>query len=151
MTEYSFADVLRLTRATRSQLIWWTNKRIIVPGVEDTRGPGHHRRFSFRNLFEIAIATELVDWKIPNERIGRIVEQVSLNTLGDADTKRLKLKGHNAADLVLYIEHDGVMLTIDGTVSNVRKMLGRSRRRAGVLIQVGALLKELERETGDSL
>lgn len=51
-TGYSFADVLKLTTATRSNLIHWTNIGLIKADIDDSPGPGYPRRFSLLNLFE---------------------------------------------------------------------------------------------------
>jgi hypothetical protein len=66
---YSFADVLVLTAATRSNLIHWTNIGIIKPDLADTKGPGHPRRFSTFNLIEIQVAAAINRFRVPAEVI----------------------------------------------------------------------------------
>jgi DNA-binding transcriptional MerR regulator len=67
---FSFADVLKVTNATRSNLIHWTNIGIIKPDVEDTAGPGYPRRFSALNLIEAQLAWTLNRLRIPVATIG---------------------------------------------------------------------------------
>jgi len=52
----SFRDVLTITGATRSQLIYWTHEDV-VQAV--TAGTGHHRRFGFGQLVEVRVAVLL--------------------------------------------------------------------------------------------
>jgi len=66
---YGFNDVLKLTAATRSNLIHWTNIGIITPDLENTGGIGHPRRFSPQNLIEAEIGAALNAFRVPAETI----------------------------------------------------------------------------------
>jgi DNA-binding transcriptional MerR regulator len=66
---YRFKDVVELSGCTRSNLIHWTDKQVIVPDVAGTGGTGHHRLFSFRNVAQAAIARELNRFNIPVAQI----------------------------------------------------------------------------------
>lgn len=66
---YSFADVLVLTSATRSNLIHWTNIGAIKAAIEDTAGPGYPRRFSALNVIEVELAASLNRFRVPVETI----------------------------------------------------------------------------------
>lgn len=63
VADYTFVDVQRLTGAQRGHLARWVDQRIIVPlgggGIS-----GAHRRYSFRNLFEISLAVELQRFRV---------------------------------------------------------------------------------------
>jgi hypothetical protein len=56
---YSFGDALRLTGAERGHLARWAEQGVIHPDLGGGGVSGAHRKFSFRNLFEIALAVEL--------------------------------------------------------------------------------------------
>jgi hypothetical protein len=70
---FSFADVVKFTNATRSNLIHWTNIGIIKPDVEDTAGPGYPRRFSALNLIEVQLAWTVNRFRVPVPTIGQAV------------------------------------------------------------------------------
>lgn len=73
VTGCSFSDVVKWTDATRSNLIHWTNIRIIVPDLEDTAGPGYPRRFSTLNVLEVQLAAEMNRFRLPAALIGDTV------------------------------------------------------------------------------
>lgn len=58
---YGFSEVLRLTGATRAQLIHWTDRRLISASVQETTGTGSPRLFSYTDLLLIRSAVELVE------------------------------------------------------------------------------------------
>jgi hypothetical protein len=167
VAEYSFSDVLRFTKATRSQLIHWTDKKVITAAIEETDGRGHHRRFSFRNLFEVAIAAELVAWKIQIDSIRTIVASVSLNLMSDEEADRVKklapsFNGHDAYGSILYVETPTGISTYHESESIADVLRKRNRklkqlgvaippRRAALSIPIGAILRDLERQTGDHI
>ena len=66
---YSFADLLVLTDATRSNLIHWTNTNIIRAEIEDTDGRGYPRRFSPFNVIEVQLASAINKFRVPVETI----------------------------------------------------------------------------------
>ena len=73
---FSFGEVLKWTSATRSNLIHWTNTKIIKPDVEDTAGPGYPRRFSRLNLLEVELAASVNRFRVPVTLIGQAVRSL---------------------------------------------------------------------------
>jgi DNA-binding transcriptional MerR regulator len=61
---YSFADVLVLTTATRSQLQYWTREGVVTASHAETAGTGIHRRFSTFNLIEIQVCASLARYRV---------------------------------------------------------------------------------------
>jgi len=59
MTSYTFADVMRITGATKSEMTHWTREGIVGADIAPGGGPGRHRKFAFLNLLEASIAVEL--------------------------------------------------------------------------------------------
>jgi DNA-binding transcriptional MerR regulator len=162
MREYSFADVLRLTGVGRSQLVTWTDKGIIIPGITNTTGTGHHRRFSFRNLYEVAVAAQLsAHGRIPLARIKMIVDLVSRNTLSEAEARHMRkvlnlggwlkdfaLNGENTALYVDASQH----FPIDETKSLMKELAQASKPTlGGFVVRTYAILTELQWRTGDTL
>lgn len=76
---YSFADVVRLTSATRSNLIFWADRGIITAAIEDTAGPGYPRRFSYMNLVEAELCAEMNSFKVPARLIADAAEDFRLH------------------------------------------------------------------------
>ena len=79
MQRYRFADVLKHTGATRSQLIYWTHEALITPDIEDTAGTGHHRTFSFRNLVQVRIAALLASRGLSVKAINFVLRALRLS------------------------------------------------------------------------
>lgn len=76
MKTYTFSDVLRLTPATRSQVIHLTAKRVIVPDLSDATGTGNRRAFGLLNLVECTVAHEMVEFGIEHYAIAQILRRV---------------------------------------------------------------------------
>ena len=74
-TVYTTADLLRLTTATKGELIHWGAIRLIQPDIQDTKGSGHHKRFSALNVVEVEIAAALNKFQIPTALIGRGLDE----------------------------------------------------------------------------
>jgi hypothetical protein len=105
MREYTFGEVLSFTGASRSQGIHLTAKRIIAPDFGDSAGTGHHRRFSFYNLVEYALAADLARVGVESYAIGIVLRHLRW-LIGDAKglvswietVGTLKPKGRRALD-----------------------------------------------------
>jgi DNA-binding transcriptional MerR regulator len=164
---YPFGDVMRFSGASRSHLTYWTDIRVIVPEIEDADGPGHRRRFSFRNLYETAIAVELATWKLHVEKIRTVVEALSRHAMSGAAAAKLKaiapsLRGFDAYEALAYVDRNGAVFTYSKR-DPLPKVLRRqdkeiaklgvkvTRPKSGLVINLGAILRELEHATGDTL
>jgi DNA-binding transcriptional MerR regulator len=66
---YTTADLLRLTTATKGNLIHWSAIQLIQPDIEDATGSGHHKRYSALNVIEVDIAAHLSTLKVPTALI----------------------------------------------------------------------------------
>ena len=71
---YTFGDLLKLTRATKTQLVHWAAVKLIRPDVEEGEGTGHHNRYSTLNVFEAEIAATLTLMKLPTATIAVAVD-----------------------------------------------------------------------------
>jgi DNA-binding transcriptional MerR regulator len=147
LTGYTYSDVVRLSGSTPSNLKWWTNKNLIRADVADTAGTGHHRRFSFLNLVEAAIAFELNQYGISVDGMRQMLDAVRFlaftGTPGRLDPAQASLadfrdmlRDRIAANS--YIQDDAARLlgttSADETIANL--MVWRTlidRRFRGVL------------------
>ncbi len=73
---FTMADVMRLTLASRSQLVYWTSCGLIVANVRETSGTGHPRLFDLENLVEIAVAVCLSGYKLPVRSLRWVIHVV---------------------------------------------------------------------------
>ena len=70
---YTFSDALRLTDTRRGHLSRWAERGVIMPDLGGGGSSGSHRKYSFRNIFEIAIATELQQFRVHSSFIEHIL------------------------------------------------------------------------------
>lgn len=68
-------QVLRLTGVSRRRLAYWLDQGIVGADVDEARGRGHVRLFSFRNLIEIRVAVWLRD-KLSLQLIRKVVRRL---------------------------------------------------------------------------
>ncbi len=69
---FTTEQVLRITGLSRRRLAYWLDHRIISADVDEARGRGHVRLWSFRNLVEVSVALWLRD-RVSLQLIGKIV------------------------------------------------------------------------------
>lgn len=65
MKEYTAAEIQKLAKVTKRQLIHWVETSAIIP-LEDDRRRGGKRRFNQQNLIEALICRELNDYRLPS-------------------------------------------------------------------------------------
>lgn len=65
MERVSLTQVARALRVPQHKLIHFCEKRVVVPDLLDARGRGSSRGFSYRNLFEFAVALEMRRMELP--------------------------------------------------------------------------------------
>ena len=169
MAEYKFRDLEALTGATRSDLIYWLDRRGVVrPDVRKAGGAGKHRLFSFFNVFETAIATHLSRYGLEAERIKRILQGLRyqaarIRPTGDvpqpegpsaqwAAFTRPHTRPRVAWLIVRWPFNDFVFYDAEALAAHLANA-GDARFQAPSLIAVDlkAILEDLERKTGDQL
>ena len=57
--QFGFGEVIRLSGATRSQLIHWTDKLLVKASVQEATGRGGWRQFSEEDILLVMAAVEL--------------------------------------------------------------------------------------------
>ena len=145
---YRFGAVLAATGATRSQLIHWTNVRLVTPDVTETTGPGHQRVFSFQNLVEVRVAVFLAGYSI-SVRVMNFILRIVRRAL-----RQMRRTGNR--DRVLRIPGGtrDVNTVWDGTIGELadelRQPVGPATR-AGLVVELGGIVTDLEAATGDHL
>jgi DNA-binding transcriptional MerR regulator len=73
---YTFAEVVRVSGATKSNVTHWAREGLIRPALEQTTGTGHHRRFGFGNLVEARLAKHLNAGGMPIAHMSVLLDHV---------------------------------------------------------------------------
>ena len=135
---YGFADVVKLTTATRSELIHWTNTKIITPAIVDTAGPGYPRRFSLENLVEVELCAAVNRFKVRTTLIADAAESfrhfhrrnIALTDNGPTDGSERFTPGQQSAYLAVLTQEfrhswkkQGLRWPKDGLASQLKKHL----------------------------
>ncbi len=68
-------QVLRITGVTKRRLGYWLDRGIVTAEIDEARGRGHVRLWSFSNLVEVKVALWLRD-RVSLQLIGKIVERL---------------------------------------------------------------------------
>jgi len=68
-------EILDLTGVSRSALTHWVDREIIVPDISASEGRGHGRKYSFRNVVEVALA------RVLTQRFNRLAAAAILHQL----------------------------------------------------------------------
>src|SRR4051812_37469458 len=94
---YSRSDALRLVQGlTENKTTYWGDRALIVPDIGGGGAKGKHRQYSFRNLFEFALALKLDRFHLTTDEIARALR--TLRTLERGRTEDgTRLSGEVAA------------------------------------------------------
>ena len=71
--EWTLTETARLLGEPQHRLIYFCEKGVVRPDVEDARGRGSSRRFSGRNVLEFAVALRLRDLELPATVVGAVI------------------------------------------------------------------------------
>jgi len=74
-TEFFHRDLTRIFPwISPRTLIYWVERGLVQPSIENASGRGSARRYSYSNLIEIAFINELLSIGLPFSKIQRIVK-----------------------------------------------------------------------------
>jgi hypothetical protein len=79
MRQYAPRHVAKHTGVSVPQIKRWTDAGLITADFGGGGAKGKHRRYSFRNLFEVAIALELSKFQIPVRTMAALLEFIRFN------------------------------------------------------------------------
>ncbi len=114
---YQHKDIIKIfPDLSPRSLVSWAEKEILIPGVEDARGRGTVRRYSFDNVIQAGIIRELM-------ALG-VTFRIIKNFLGEKLRKRIKkldyecvlliqwkiFKADNVADEFKVVRHPDVIV-----------------------------------------
>jgi hypothetical protein len=73
MTRLTLTQAAKALGVAQHKLIHLCQKRAVVPDIDDARGRGSSRGFSYRNLFEFAVALEMRRLELPLSIISAVL------------------------------------------------------------------------------
>lgn len=74
MKSYTTEELLEITGVRRNVLVTWLNARRIVPEIAAEVGRGRRSLYSHRNLFEVALASELHIFGVSGAQIQELLD-----------------------------------------------------------------------------
>ena len=132
MRGYSFGEARVLTKTTRNQLTHWTDARIIRAEIAEAGGRGVHRRFSFVNLAEVAVARELSSYGAPRGLLYKWVSSVKLAVREGKTFLRFKPDGRTETRTSETIqfkvrgERSALVVNLKGIVDDLSRATGEA-------------------------
>lgn len=94
--QFNHGDILRIYPWIKPRtLIYWSERGLIQPDFSDASGRGSSRLYSYTNVIEIGIVSELLVNGIPFKRIKTIMTSSAIHEM--KETKHF--------DIVIYTEH----------------------------------------------
>jgi DNA-binding transcriptional MerR regulator len=71
---FSTGDAVRITGVSFRNIDYWARTRFIVPSIEEAKGTGTERKYSFSDLLALRVARELREAGISTQSLRRVVE-----------------------------------------------------------------------------
>jgi len=126
--EWTLTEAARSLGEPQHRLIYLCEKGVVQPDLEDAKGRGSSRRFSARNLLELAVALRLRELALPASVIGAVTHTLRAferKVRDQLHTFRLpeSLRGAAAPDLRVLISDGHLYLSL-GTGKAVPKVYG---------------------------
>ncbi|MEK7996642.1 MAG: MerR family transcriptional regulator [Planctomycetota bacterium] len=155
---YGFNEILELTGLKRSQLTHWADRGIVPPDVSEGGGPGHGRRYSFRNLNEFVLAAVL------SQSLGWEAIRMTLEDLrSNGAWERLADQRKRSEAAILHLQYwfakasptpRSTMPAPTVTFMSLKQAaarVGRSDDVAALIVSLELILSTMEKKTGDTL
>ena len=139
MRAYSSSEVQSLTGVNRNQLTHWTDAGLVQAEIVEAGGRGKHRRFSFMNLVQVAVANELAaGYGVPRARLQAWLPCVSLGVLAG--------RSH------LFFFSDGRSFAggLDTPWLNVTGRKDAPPDRSALVVELKVIVDELSQKTGEA-
>jgi len=136
---FSGAKAAEIVGITYRQLDYWARTDLVRPSLEDAKGSGTRRKYSYRDLLELKAIKSLLDAGIKLETVREVFTYLREQLGEDVTTANLVIQG-NASVL---IQTDGELIDLVKKGQGVLNILPLS----GVKDEVDARIVEL-RPTG---
>ena len=93
---FSGAKAAEIVGITYRQLDYWARTDLVRPSLEDAKGSGSRRRYSYRDLLELKVIKSLLDAGIKLESVREVFVYLQENLGEDVTTANLVIQGNQA-------------------------------------------------------
>ena len=138
---YSGARAAEIVGITYRQLDYWARTDLVRPSLEDAKGSGSRRRYSYRDLLELRVIKSLLDAGIKLESVREVFSYLRDNLGEDVTTANLVIQGNQA----VLVRDGGELIDLVQKGQGVLNVLAL----AGVVEDIDARIVEL-RPTGEA-
>ena len=132
---YSGARAAEIVGITYRQLDYWARTDLVRPSLDDAKGSGSRRRYSYRDLLELRVIKSLLDAGIKLESVREVFSYLRDNLGEDVTTANLVIQGNQA----VLVRDGGELIDLVQKGQGVLNVLALS----GVVHDVDAAIVEL--------
>ena len=128
---YSGTDTAKIVGITYRQLDYWARTDLIKPSLEEAKGSGSRRKYSYRDLLELRIIKTLLDAGIKLESVRDVFTNLREHVGTDISSANIVISG--TSSVVLQTNDELIELMSRGQgVLNILPLAGvKARRRSG--------------------
>jgi DNA-binding transcriptional MerR regulator len=137
---YSGAKAAEIVGITYRQLDYWARTDLVRPSLEDARGSGSRRKYSYRDLLELKVIKTLLDAGIKLESVRDIFSYLREQLGEDVTKANLVIQGSRS----VLIQNDGELIDLVKQGQGVLNILPLG----GVKDEVDARIVELRPADG---
>jgi DNA-binding transcriptional MerR regulator len=139
---YSGAAAAEIVGITYRQLDYWARTDLVRPSLEDAKGSGSRRRYSYRDLLELRVIKSLLDAGIKLESVREVFTYLRDNLGEDVTTANLVIQGNQA----VLVRDGGELIDLVQKGQGVLNVLAL----AGIVEDVDARIVELRPTATDA-
>ena len=139
---YSGARAAEIVGITYRQLDYWARTDLVRPSLEDAKGSGSRRRYSYRDLLELRVIKSLLDAGIKLESVREVFSYLRDNLGEDVTTANLVIQGNQA----VLVRDGGELIDLVQKGQGVLNVLAL----AGVVEDIDARIVELRPVAADA-
>ena len=101
-TGYSGTQTAKIVGITYRQLDYWARTDLIKPSLEEAKGSGSRRRYSYRDLLELRVIKTLLDAGIRLESVREVFSYLREHVTTDISSANIVIQG----SAVMLCEND---------------------------------------------
>lgn len=132
---FSGAETAQIVGITYRQLDYWARTDLVRPSLEDAKGSGSRRRYSYHDLLELKVIKNLLDSGLRLESVREVFSYLRDNLGEDVTQANLVINGSTA----VLVQSDGELIDLVKRGQGVLNVLAL----AGVKDDLDASIHEL--------
>jgi len=137
---FSGAETAQIVGITYRQLDYWARTDLVRPSLEDAKGSGSRRRYSYHDLLELKVIKNLLDAGLRLESVREVFSYLRDNLGEDVTRANLVINGSSA----VLVQSDGELIDLVKRGQGVLNVLAL----AGVKDDLDASIHELQPKAG---